>query len=720
MHCRICQCNKLTCVINLGQQVITSRFPKMGDYNTPSTPIKLVMCDDCKLVQLEDTVNSSELYEQQYGYRSGLNNTMKQHLAKYNLQLQDIVNLKSGDSVLDIGSNDATFLKCYPDWVDRIGIDPTGKQFAEYYGNIRLLPTYFTREAIVDNYDEEKKFKIVTSISMFYDLPYPVQFAKDIESLLASDGIWSLEQSYIVTMIERNSIDTICHEHLEYYGMNQIKRIMDAASLKIISVEKNDCNGGSFRIIVAKQNSKYVESLDVEKYIKVETEMQLTELQTFTEFINKCNVEVNKLTEFLRAINTSGQKMYIYGASTKGNCLLQYANIGPELIQYAVERNLQKVGCMTSTGIEIISEETMRANPPEYLLVLPWHFKDEIIEREAEFLNGGGQIVFPFPSFTIISKKPRVLITGIDGQIGHYVSQQFSKTHSVFGITKELKIKDKYVTKYAFDIANFKMLKTAVLSVQPDVIVHLAGISNTEICIANPKDAGMVNGYATVELCDIILKNNLKTKLFNASSSELYKGHLNYTITDNDDNMRATHPYSFAKQLGHLMLNFYRDKCNLPLYNGILFTTESSRRSELFLFSKMAKHILSKATEPLTVGSLDSCRTILHAYDVAEAIYCIMTRGEPQNYVICGDNPIKVQDMVQLLYKCVNIETEFKGGNLVNKSNGEILLKITAPLRGASTQIHGANVLLKELGWHQSVTNEMICRELLHQIDLNI
>lgn len=397
MSCRICKGSNLEDVVDLGNQVITSRFPKYRDFSTPKTHICLVRCAECGLVQLKHTVAQEELYEHMYGYRSGLNEMMRSHLHDYNLEIQSMICLQEGDQVLDIGSNDATFLSYYPSFVTKVGCDPTGKQFLEHYAkhNIQLVPTYFSCNVVPNT-----PYKVVTSISMFYDLPDPVQFAKDVYSVLDNEGIWSLEQSYILTMLEQNSIDTICHEHVEYYGLRQIKRIMDDANLKIIRISRNECNGGSFRIYVAKRESSWKEVLeDIHAYLQNEENAGLNSIDTYKAFVSRCNEEIAKLKSFLSA----NPNTYIYGASTKGNCLLQYANITQSDIQYAVERNQEKIGCMTSTGIEIIDEEQMRAEPPKYLLVLPWHFRNAIIKREADYLKNGGSLVFPLPKFEIMS-----------------------------------------------------------------------------------------------------------------------------------------------------------------------------------------------------------------------------------------------------------------------------------------------------------------------------
>mmetsp|Transcript_5398 Transcript_5398/g.10685 ORF Transcript_5398/g.10685 Transcript_5398/m.10685 type:complete len:310 (-) Transcript_5398:1018-1947(-) len=270
-----------------------------------------------------------------------------------------------------------------------------------------MIMNYFTEENVRALFRPDIWFQLVSSVAMFYDLPDPVQFARDIHDVLAEDGVWTLEQSYVLLMLERKSIDTICHEHTEYYGVKQIKDIMDRAGLKIIALSLNEANGGSFRTFVCKKTcSRFPEATElVEKYLKREEEERIHTPERYFEWVRECDEEVRKLNEFLDSAKKDGKSVYIYGASTKGNCLLQYANIGPEKIPFAVERNPKKEGLMTSTGIEIIMEEKMRRDPPDFLLVLPWHFRDEIVKREDAFLQGGGQLVFPFPSFEVYGSR---------------------------------------------------------------------------------------------------------------------------------------------------------------------------------------------------------------------------------------------------------------------------------------------------------------------------
>jgi GDP-D-mannose dehydratase len=715
-RCRICQGGDFTDIIDLGYQIITSRFPKIEDPDPPSTRICLVQCRECSLVQLKYTVNACELYENLYGYRSGINHTMRQHLKDYNQELVSKVDLKDNDYVLDIGSNDATTLKCYSNRLNRVGIDPTGKQFEDYYtDNIMLIPTYFTKSNIQDRFGSDVKFKLVSSISMFYDLPDPVQFAKDIHDIIDDEGIWTLEQSYLLTMIEKNSIDTICHEHLEYYGVKQIKNIMDRAGLKILYISLNDCNGGSFRIFVAKKNSKYEEATDlVKQFLDREELAGIHHPETYELFMKTSDRQIELLKNFINTIKSNDKDIYIYGASTKGNCLLQYGNIGPECIQYAVERNPLKIGLTTSTRIPIISEETMRSNPPAYQLVLPWHFRDEIIVREQQFLENGGQFIFPFPQFEIYSNKSKVLITGIHGQIAHYVIEKYRDNSNIYGLCRSIKPMDKCVIQCPIDMTNYESLQNIVLSINPDIIIHLASISSFDECSNDITQTIYVNGMIAVNLCDIIHKNDLKTKLFNASSCVNYEGHDNYTIEENDMNLRPTSAYGIAKTLSQNVIDYYRNKYDKPFSNGILFTTESKHRVGNFLIRKISDHAQSwkQKHDVLPLYDLEGYRNILHANDVADAIVLIMNQSKGDNYLICNDSMVKISDVVAKIYKLHDIEL-YTNDNIIYDSHTNLpVIELQGDKRKGHSYIDGKCEKLKSLGWKAGCSISDILRDM--------
>lgn len=716
-YCRLCSSADLVEVVNLGNQIITSRFPMKGDTSTPSGMIRLVMCSACSLVQLKDTTPSSEMYEHFYGYRSGVNATMRSHLASYNEELQRFARLNSGDLVLDIGSNDCTFLGGYPADVKKVGCDPTGSQFSEFYKetSTTLVPTYFTKAAIHSALGTSTVFKAVSSISMFYDLPDPIQFARDIYDLLDENGIWTLEQSYAATMLERNSIDTICHEHLEYYGVKQMKYIMDKTGFKIIDLSLNECNGGSFRTFVVKKSCNlYEEATEtLNRILLNEDTNRIHTPERYYEFMATCTKEVNKLKEFLSLVKKDGKNTHIYGASTKGNCLLQFANIGSDLVDYGVERNLLKVGRMTSTGIEIIAEETMRQNPPSYMLVLPWHFRAEIIEREKDFLLGGGQLIFPFPTFEVYSNRPKTLITGITGQIGKYLTETLLKTDALYGITRTSQPERNGPMLIAADLCSSDLEKT-ILLIKPDRIIHLASISNTEECEENSLAALDLNSRCVVNICDIVYRNGLKCKIFYASSSELFKGHGEYVIQDGDINFKPTTLYGYCKLAGHHIVNSYRMRYDLPFSNGIIFMTESKYRSEAFLLKKVSLHARKWPLDHsvLELGNLDSYRNINHASDIAEGIKCIINQDVGDSYVMCSSDFLKVEDIVLKIYELAGIELVRSSDGFVEKATQLPVIHMSSPFRGPITKINGSATKLRGLGWAPKYTLQTLLEDL--------
>ena len=714
--CRICKSRDLNVVISLGNQKITSIFPKVGEHdNIPISPVNLCMCSNCGLIQLEETVDSDSMYKNgNYGYKSSISNTMRNHLKKYNEEISNKVNLKKGDTVLDIGSNDATFLKYYRNDLNKIGVDPSGEQFRDQYNNIHLLPDYFTKESFNKKFGNIK-CKIITSICCFYDLPNPVKFAKDINALLDENGIWSCEQSYLLTMLKTNSLDTICHEHLEYYALTQVKDIADRADLKIIDIKFNSSNGGSFRIYFSKRSSKlHEEATDLlNKILNEEKIYKIKDVSTYKDFTKRCDFELKKMTDFIEIINQNNRTIQVYGASTKGNCILQYCNIGPDQIKYAVERNPKKVGLCTNTGIEIIIEEDMRRKPPDFLMVLPWHFKDEIIQREAEYLNNGGQLIFYFPTFEIISKKPKTLITGCDGFISSYIKENFTEENNLYGITRSNNTNEieKEIIKSFFDLNDYDKLEYFVKMVNPDNIIHLAGISSSIEAFNNPTKSLQNNGMITAKLCEIIYKNNNKIRFFNASSSEIYKGHVNYFVKDNNNksinNTLHIHPYSIAKIMGQNIVQFYRTNYNLHFSNGIIFTTQSEKKSENFLLNKIAHYIRkwkkNKNINPLVLGDLSSYRNIIHPKDVIRAIKYILKHNCGDDYSICSYNSYSIYSLVEKLFIKAGIQVvkDDKTNNILEKITKKTII-IIRNINGLDTKkinIEGYPYKLENLNW---------------------
>jgi len=402
--CRISGSEHLVTVLSLGEQHLTGVFPKSKEEKVTKGPLDLVLCPESGLVQLKQSYSFSEMYGDNYGYRSGLNQSMVNHLQTKVKNLLQSIHTSSGDIVLDIGSNDSTLLRSYPDNLKKIGIDPTGNKFREYYpSNVQLVPDFFTTDNFRKIFPNEQA-KIVTSIAMFYDLEDPVQFARDVESILAKDGVWHFEQSYLLTMLRSNSYDTICQEHLEYYTMQSLSYIMDKANLRIIDVDMNDINGGSFAITACKKNASFtVKNALVEWFLEEEERLGLKTVKPYLEFAGRVQQQKEGLLSLLNKLKAEGKKIFGYGASTKGNVLLQYCGISTQYIDYIAEVNKDKFGCFTpGTHIPIISETEAKAMKPDFFLALPWHFRDHILARESEFLAKGGKFIFPLPHIEVI------------------------------------------------------------------------------------------------------------------------------------------------------------------------------------------------------------------------------------------------------------------------------------------------------------------------------
>lgn len=715
-QCRICKNTNLIPIINLGEQVIASRFPNQNELDPPTIPLESLKCvGGCGLVQLAHNTNTDELYLHQYGYRSGLNNTMRIHLAKLVEEIeQRIGHFEPNDIILDIGSNDCTLLKLYKNQtLRRIGIDPTGIQFKQYYpADVILVPDFFTQKSFVNVFSHEKA-KVVTSISMYYDLPNPLEFMEHVYSILADDGIWVMEQSYIGTMLERNSLDTICHEHLEYYAFKQIKWMADKVGFYILNVTKNDCNGGSFRITLGKTKIVTSSIQDFELY---ETKLRLDELETYINFNTKCELLKQKTVEFLKQQKTDGKKIYLYGASTKGNTLLQYYGITNELITAAAERNIEKYGRRTpKTNIPIVSEDTMRADNPDYLLVLPWHFKEEFLSREDEYLNKGGQYIFPLPELEIIKKKKCALITGITGQIGSYlIDLLLSKDYIIYGQTRNKKIN--LHTNVFYIECSVDKICDYIPIIMPDEIYHLAAETNALTSIEEPQKTLFLNGNVVQLICQTIVNMKHKPKLFVANSSEIYKG-----IGGNVDENTLIHypktPYAIGKLTAYWIVKYYRETYGLHCSTGILFNTESVNRKSTYVTQKIIQNLKSK--EQLSLGNINISRDWIHAYDAANAMYLIMQQSLSSEYIISSAVPRTIRNFVECVSDQLKIQLYWTWDEQFGvDENDNIIVKIDKSLfRDYETNLPtltGNNTKLKNIGWKIKYKFEDIVEDMCH------
>ena len=402
--CRICQKVNLLPVLSLGEQCLTGVFPKTVDAPVTKGPLGMVWCQDCGLLQLKQSYSLSEMYGDNYGYRSGLNASMVAHLTNKIRGLERMVALSPDDLVIDIGSNDATSLKAYSGKHRKVGIDPTGKKFAQFYtSDIELIPDFFSATTFRDKFPSQNA-KVITSIAMFYDLEQPLDFVRDIESVLAEDGIWHFEQSYMPSMLRTHSYDTICHEHLEFYSFKVVKNMLEQCGMRVLDVQMNAVNGGSFAVTACKKSAPLRSNMPIIQWmLQQENDMGLDTPRPFRDFEESVFRHRKNLTNLIDAIISDGKTILGYGASTKGNVLLQFCGLTAKQLPCIADVNEQKWGCFTpGTHIPIVSEQEAHAMNPDYYLVLPWHFKHNILEREKEYLARGGKFIFPLPEIEII------------------------------------------------------------------------------------------------------------------------------------------------------------------------------------------------------------------------------------------------------------------------------------------------------------------------------
>jgi len=412
-RCRVCGDGPIE-VLSLGTHYV-SNFMLPEEPDGLRAPLDLVLCTRCHLLQLRHTVPADALYRN-YWYRSGTNKTMREALADIAEKAEELVHLEQGDPVLDIGCNDGTLLAAYrTQGVVRIGFDPAenlaplSRQVADH-----VVVGYFEAEAYRSNTAlRGHQPKLITSIAMFYDLEDPNQFVEDVKAVMHPEGVWILQMSYLPLMLKHNEIGNVCHEHLEYYSLLSFEYLLEKHGMELVDVELNSVNGGSFRSYVRLRGAdertfgdatyRLLARERVQALREHEAKLRLDQPKPYEEFAFRVNRIKHDVVEFIGNQVRTGKRVYVYGASTKGNTLLQYFGLDASLITAAAERNPEKWGRVTvGTRIPIVSEDEARRARPDFFLVLPWHFLDEFIERESNYLMSGGRFIVPMPYFTLV------------------------------------------------------------------------------------------------------------------------------------------------------------------------------------------------------------------------------------------------------------------------------------------------------------------------------
>jgi hypothetical protein len=401
-------------LFNLGELYVSDFLSENDEPRGGKVEMKMMLDESTGNVRLEKAAPLDVMYGK-YWYRSGINQSMKNELQRIVNSILDVKKLKENDIWVDIACNDGTMFDFIPNNIIKIGIDPVDNSYkneSEKRSDL-IIQDYFSADVYKKSKFGTQKAKVVTSIAMFYDLENPDTFIQDVGEILDDNGLWVLQLSYTPLMIEQLAFDNICHEHIYYYSLFNLKKLMEKNGFKIVDCQLNDTNGGSFRVYVMKENAdvrkfatqphRDVCNFRIQSLLTLEEKLKLDSVDTWVDFYNRILDLKEQTVSFIKSEKEKGKKIWGYGASTKGNTLLQYFGLDNTLIDGIAERSVYKWGLKTvGTNIPMYSEEQMRNEKPDYLLVLPWHFISEFVERERDFLLGGGKFIVPCPKFQII------------------------------------------------------------------------------------------------------------------------------------------------------------------------------------------------------------------------------------------------------------------------------------------------------------------------------
>jgi len=390
-NCRLCNASQLIDIFSIGDLYIND-FPPTVDIKGRNgrCPLDLILCQNCELYQLRHTAPQELMYKRHYWYKSGINQTIKNDLREISEIALEMVEIKQNDIVLDIGANDGTLLKYFNNLAIRVGCEPASNLVNDLESNCEFLINEFWHSSFYQSLGLAKA-KIITAIGMFYDMEDPNQFIKDAVEVLDDNGVFIAQLMTLKPMLETNDLGNICHEHLEYYTYSSLKYLFENNGLEIFKIEENQINGGSYRIF-----ARHYEKGSV----KWDENISKVDVINF-----KKRIDENKLLcqEYIQLKLSEGKKIYVYGASTKGNTILQYYGLSSKEILGAADKNEEKWGSYTLTDIPIVSEQEARKNA-DIFLVLPYGFINEFVDREKSWLEAGGQFIVPLPKFRIIGE----------------------------------------------------------------------------------------------------------------------------------------------------------------------------------------------------------------------------------------------------------------------------------------------------------------------------
>ncbi len=659
--CRVCGSPRLTPLFSLGDLHISTFVRNPGE-SLGHAPLELIWCEDCTLVQLKHTAPQELMYSKHYWYRSGLNKVIVDDLKEIAETAVKMVDLKEGDVVLDIGANDGTLLSFYPKKYTRVGCEPATNLIEEMKKNCEIAITDFWSYDKYKEFLRDRKAKIITAIGMFYDMEDPNQFIRDSAQALDDNGIFIAQLMTSKKMLEQNDIGNICHEHIEYYSYDSLRYLFEKNGLEIFKVEENLINGGSYRLFARKYKTgsiQYPEKITKEDYFN---------------FAKKIEENKQKCLNLLRKLKEQGKKIYGYGASTKGNTILQYYGIGRDLIEAIAEISEEKFGKYTvGTGIPIIEEEEAKKNA-DCFLVLPYAFRNSFIQKEREWIEKGGKFIFALPNVEIypsddIARKKKALILGITGQDGSYLAEfLLEKGYEVHGMirksatgnTKNIKhIMDKIIL-HKGNLTDPVSIYRIIDDVRPEEIYNEADQDHVSWSFDMAGYSYDITGGAVGRILEMIRQIDPKIKYFQPLSSNIF-GVPAETPQTEETKVNPKSPYACAKVMAQVLCKYYRDVYNMFVSTAIFYNHESPRRTEEYVTRKITKaavRISKGLQKKLYLGDLSTKVDFGYAPEYMEAAWEIMQLDKPDDFIICTGEIHSVQEFLEEAFRQVGLDAK--------------------------------------------------------------
>src|SRR3989344_840479 len=683
--CRVCGNPKLVPILSLGNQCVTN-FVESTNEEPLRGPLDLVLCsmkdNGCGLLQLKDTTDQDSMYRK-YWYKSGISTTMVKALKNVVECSEKLVKLNDKDIVVDIGANDGTLLRHYDNRkIQTIGFEPSNLFQLGEEGNTKIIHDYFNAASFEKEFPG-KKAKVITAVAMFYDLEDPNKFVDDIKKVLDKDGVFLIQMNYLVGMLENNTFDNISHEHLEYYSLLALENLLQRHNLEIFDIELNDVNGGSIRTYVRHKGSSLTGFPGAEVRLfnqrDVERKLGLEDIKVYQDFSKRIETIKTKLVDTLTRLKQEGKKVYIYGASTRGLVVLQYAGIDNKLIDFAIDKNPDKEGkYIVGTGIPIISVDEYRNRKPDYLFVLPFQFLTEIGNQEINFLRNGGKLIVALPEFKIIdydnlpNKKMKVLLTGNHGFIGYIIAYELlKKGHEVTGWDCDFFPEEVFGRQDAYQAS--KMINQITKDLRDitvddlrgfDAVIHLAALPNDPACDLDPRATEDINYLTTVQVATAAKRAGVKKFIFSSSCAAygvkgdqlIVEGHVGVPLTvyahskiNSENALSAMDDDSFT-------VSFMR--------NATAYGVSPRMRFDMVLNNLVGFAYTEGKVKMLSDGT--SWRPIVHIEDIAQAFILVLEAPRSlvatQVFNVCSENFI-VKQIAEIVKKVVpGCEVEIAAG----------------------------------------------------------